>query len=84
MVIESQGDILNSADSAGLATLFSSPSNGISSWHKGGVPPRPGVFLAKSAESIENKRVELLVSAKERASLRCIAFGAEALCRKRR
>jgi hypothetical protein len=50
--------MLKFIDSTGLATLFSSPSNGISSWHEGGVAPPPGVFSPKSAESIENKRVE--------------------------
>jgi hypothetical protein len=66
MVVESYSDILDSIDSACLGTLFSSPSNGISSWDEGGgTVHHPRVFLRKNAESIENKRVEFLVSAKE-------------------
>ena len=65
MVVESYSDILDSIDSACLGTLFSSPSNGISSWDEGGGTVHPRVFLRKNAESIEYKRVEFLVSAKE-------------------
>jgi len=50
--------MLKFIDSAGLGTLFSSPSNGISSWDEGGRTVHPGCFLRKNAESIENKRVE--------------------------
>jgi hypothetical protein len=35
-----------------------------------GVPPHPRWFLAKSAETIEKKRVEFLVGAKKRKRVR--------------
>ncbi len=43
---------------------------GVSAWNSIVTLPHPRVFLAKSAEEIENKRVEFLMSAKKRKRVR--------------
>jgi hypothetical protein len=64
MVIDGHCSILTSIDYPCFAALSSSASGFISSWHERGYP-HPPVFLPKSAEAIENKRVEFFVGAKK-------------------
>jgi hypothetical protein len=66
--------MLKFIDSAGLGTLFSSPSNGISSWDEGGRTVHPGCFCERMRNRLKTKELSLGECKRVRKSLRCIGI----------